>query len=310
MNFGSAVKPQALARLLLLVTVLIWGASFVIVKAAMEDASPLLFNLIRMTLAALVLAAINWRELWGVRKAQLGAGALAGLFLALGYQFQTFGLTRTTAAKSAFITGLIVVFVPVLTLVPRFRARGMRAPGWNAGVGAVLAFGGLLLITTPAGTRAADVFSSIGVGDLLTLVCALAFAGHLLTLARVSGGIPAGLLAALQIGGSAAVMLVTLPLEPVHFLHFTGRLVVAFGVTSLLATAAAFTIQSYAQQHLPATQTAVILTLEPVFAGLTSMIFLHERLGVRALIGAGLILVAIMVIELVPAATHVTEIPA
>ena len=310
MKVGSFSEPKAMARLLLLVTVLIWGASFVIVKAAMDDASPLLFNLIRMTLAALALAAMNWRELRRVTKAQVWAGALAGLFLALGYQFQTFGLTRTTAAKSAFITGLIVVFVPVLTLVPRFRAKGMKAPGWSAGVGAVLAFLGLLLITTPAGTLAADVFRSIGVGDLLTLVCALAFAGHLLTLASVSRGIPAGLLATLQIAGTAGVMLVTLPMEPVHFLHLTGRLVVAFGVTSLLATAAAFTIQSYAQQHLPATQTAVILTLEPVFAGITSMIFLHERLGVRAMAGAGLILVAIMMIELVPAAAHATEIPA
>ncbi|ADW68592.1 DMT family transporter [Granulicella tundricola] len=303
------LKPATLARVLLLGTVLVWGGSFVVVKAALGDASPLLFNLIRMSLAAVVLAGVNWRELHGVTRAQVRAGALAGLFLALGYQFQTFGLVRTTAAKSAFITGLVVVFVPLLTLVPRFRPAGMRAPGWTAGVGACLAFGGLLLVTTPAGTAAKDIFGTIGLGDLLTLVCALAFAGHLLILARVSKGMGAGLLGTLQIADAAGVMLVTLPLEPVHFFHLTGRLVVALGVTSVLATAAAFTIQSYAQQHLPATQTAVILTLEPVFAWLTSMVVLGERLSGRSMAGAGLILISIALIELLPGTIHSTEIP-
>jgi drug/metabolite transporter (DMT)-like permease len=85
---------------------------------------------------------------------------------------------------------------------------------------------------------------------------------------------------------------------------------VALAVTSLLATAAAFTIQSWAQQHLPPTHTAILITLEPVFASITSFLFLHERLGGRALAGAGLILVGIVVIELMPAgepvATHPT----
>ena len=104
-------------------------------------------------------------------------------------------------------------------------------------------------------------------------------------------------------------MLFTLPLEPTH-LHFTPSLILAWLLTAILGTAAAFTIQSYAQQHLPPVQTVVILTLEPVFAWLTSLILLHEHLGRRALLGAALILLAIALIELLPATIHTAEIPA
>ena len=303
------MPPKTKARLLLLAVVLIWGTSFALVKAALNDCSPLLFNLIRMTLATLALAAFNRRSLRQLTRRQLAAGTLTGLFLALGYQFQTFGLARTTAAKSGFLTGLVVVFVPLLCIIPAIRPAGNRPPGLKTVAGAILAFAGLLLLTTPPGTAPRDLFSAISPGDLLTLLCALAFAAHLLTLARVSPGMPAGLLATLQIAAASVVMLLTLPLEPLR-LHLTPSLSLAWVLTAVLGTAAAFTIQSYAQQHLPPVQTVVILTLEPVFAWLTSLVLLHEHLGRRALFGAALILLAIAIIELLPTAPHATEIPA
>jgi drug/metabolite transporter (DMT)-like permease len=104
----------------------------------------------------------------------------------------------------------------------------------------------------------------------------------------------------LQIGGATLLMAITLPLGGRPVLHLTGRLIFTLAVTSLLATAAAFTIQSYAQQHLAPTHTALILTLEPVFAWLTSVFVLHERFGERALAVALLILAGIAVIELLP----------
>jgi drug/metabolite transporter (DMT)-like permease len=105
------------------------------------------------------------------------------------------------------------------------------------------------------------------------------------------------------------VMAGTLPLEQGLRLVVTGRLVVALAVTSVLATAAAFTIQSWAQKHLPATHTAVILALEPVFAWLTAMVFLQERMGARSLAGAGLILAGIALTELVPGLAGPSSIP-
>ena len=296
------------AHALLLTVVLVWGSTFVLVKNALADASPLLFNLMRFAIATVALVAMNWRGLQRMPRRYWAAGAATGAFLAAGYQLQTLGLAYTTPAKSAFVTGMVVVFVPALTLVPAFRPSGVTRPGLAAGVGAVLAFAGLFLLTTPVGTEMRNVVASIGRGDLLTLGCALAFAAHLLTMARVAKDVPAGVLATLQIGFATLFMLVTLPFEHAHA-HFTLGLLAALLICSLLATAAAFTIQSYAQQILPPTHTVVLLTMEPVFGWLTSMLILHEVLGRRSLVGAALILAGILAIEFAPVA-HTTEIPA
>jgi len=292
------LSPSTLAHILLLGVVAVWGVTFVLVKDALNDASPLLFNLIRMTIAAIALAIINHRHLKNLTRRSLISGLIVGLFLAAGYQFQTAGLARTTAAKSAFITGLVVVFVPAFTIFPILRPANAHAPRWATAIGALFAFSGLLFLTTPTGTTWQNLFSSIGLGDLLTLICAIAFAGHLLSLAHTSHKVPTAQLATLQIGAAAVIMAITLPLGGRPHLTITLRLLIALGITSLVATAAAFTIQSWAQQHLPPTHTALLLTLEPVFAALTSVLFLHEHLGQRALIGAALILTGIAVTEL------------
>ena len=305
------ISNSTFAHLLLLTVVIIWGTTFVLVKDALQDASPLLFNLLRMTLAAIALAIINHRQLRKITAKTLASGAIVGLFLAAGYQFQTTGLARTTAAKSAFITGLVVVFVPLLTIIPALRPANAHAPRWTTALGAILAFAGLLLLTTPPGTAWKNLFDSIGPGDLLTLLCAVAFAGHLLALAHASTQVPIAQLATLQIAVAAIVMAITLPLDGTPHLALTPRLIIALAVTSLLATAAAFTIQSWAQQHLPPVHTALLLTLEPVFACLTSFLFLNERLGPRALIGTLLILAGIALTELLsasaPLPTHPSE---
>jgi drug/metabolite transporter (DMT)-like permease len=296
------LRPTTLAHLLLLAVVAVWGTTFVLVKDALQDASPLLFNLLRMVLAFFALAIVNRRHLRHIPRSALISGILVGLFLAAGYQFQTAGLAHTTPAKSAFITGLVVVFVPLFTIVPALRPANSSAPRWTAAIGALLAFAGLLLLTTPAATAWQNTFASIGFGDLLTLVCAIAFAGHLLALAHASPRTHTGQLATLQIGTAAIIMAITLPLGGKLHLTVTPRLLLALAVTSLLATAAAFTIQSWAQQHLPPTHTAILLTLEPAFACLASFLLLHERLGRRSLCGAALILAGIATIELLSAA--------
>ena len=302
------LSPATLAHILLLGVVLVWGATFTLVKDALRDASPLVFNLLRMSLAFLALALVNHRKLRHISRRALVSGTVVGIFLAAGYQFQTLGLARTTPAKSAFITGLVVIFVPIFTTIPALRPLGTHAPRWTTIIGAVCAFAGLLLLTTPVGTHLNDIFSNMGAGDLLTLACALAFAGHLLALAHASPGLPATHLATVQIGAAALVMALTLPFAGKPHLAITPRLMIALAVTSFLATAAAFTIQSWAQQHLPPTHTALILTLEPVFAYLTSLLFLHEHLGTRALVGAALILAGIAFTELLampaPLPTH------
>jgi drug/metabolite transporter (DMT)-like permease len=229
----------------------------------------------------------------------LKLGAAAGLLLGTGYQFQTTGLKFTTASKAAFITGLVVVIVPLLSAIPGVAIPGSLKPTLDTYAGAALAFAGLVLLTTPSGAGMA-LFSGIGLGEWLCLACAMAFAAHLLMLSRAAPIVSARRLGTLQIGFAALVLLVTLPLGGQPYFHSTRMVWVALSVTAVLATAAAFTIQSWAQQYLPASHTALIFTLEPVFAWLTSLLFFGERLGRRALLGAGFIIFGILLAELRP----------
>lgn len=277
-----------------------------LVKDALRDISPLLFNLLRMVIATVVLALIYHRELLRMKRSYLAGGAVVGLCLAAGYSFQTAGLARTTPAKSAFITGLIVVLVPLLCAAPWLRTAAMHAPSLAAFAGAAMAFGGILLLTTPAHTAWSALFVSINTGDLLTLLCALGFALHVLALAHVSPRLPLGALAVLQVAFCALIMALVLPVFERPHMHLSPRLIVALLIAGVLATAVAFTVQSWAQQRLSAARTALILALEPVFAFLTSYLFHGERLSARASFGALLILSGIVLTELMPRSAHAT----
>ncbi len=289
--------------MLLILTAAIWGSTFVVVKDALGDISPLLFNLLRMIIATVVLAVIYHRDLCRLKRGYFAGGALVGLCLAAGYSFQTAGLARTTPAKSAFITGLIVVMVPLLCSIPALRPASMRPPSSAVFAGAAMAFAGILLLTTPPHTPWATLLASINTGDLLTLLCALGFALHVLALAHISPRMPLGALAVLQLAFCTLIMGAALPLFERPWLHLSPRLVTALLVTGVLATAVAFTVQSWAQQRLTATRTALILALEPVFAFLTSYFFFGERLSTRASAGALLILGGIAFTELLPQPT-------
>jgi drug/metabolite transporter (DMT)-like permease len=206
-----------------------------------------------------------------------------------------------------------VVLVPLFSSIPALRPPGAHPPRWNAYFGAALAFAGILLLTAPTGMRshgqiaALDEiasllpdFSSINWGDVLTFGCAIGFTFHCIALSHVSPRIPFQPLALLQIGFCAVFMAISLPIIERPQIHFTPRLIVALAIASALATAAAFSIQSWAQSILPSTHIALLLTMEPVFAWMASFIFTGERLGMRAAVGALLILAGIACAELVP----------
>jgi drug/metabolite transporter (DMT)-like permease len=300
------------AYLLMLFVVAVWGSTFVVVKGALADATPAAFNLVRMTLAFAVLGVAYHRYWRAIRRWQVAAGALVGFCLAFGYQFQTTGLARTTPSKSAFITGLMVVMVPLLSTIPGLRPPGARPPRWNAFLGAALAFIGIVLLTAPAVPASAPAsllgqaahllpdMTSINLGDVLTLGCALGFAFHCLALSHVSPRIAFQPLALLQVGFCAVFMALSLPLIEHPHIAWTPQVAVALGVSAVLSTAVAFSIQSWAQSVLPSTHTALLLTLEPVFAWITSFLVTGERLGLRPASGALLILSGIALTELMP----------
>jgi drug/metabolite transporter (DMT)-like permease len=307
------VSRSLKAHTLLVVVTFVWGATFVVIKDALNDASPLLFNAVRMTVAGLALLMFYRRHLTSISAGALKAGILAGIFLWIGYEFQTTGLLYTTASKSGFLTGFSVLLVPV------FLAVGWRRPlnRWTM-LGVLVALFGLYLMTVPIGDEgwqgasSGDLVAAFGLenmnrGDILTLGCALMFALQIILMGHAMQRHRFEQVATVEVTAAALLMLLTVPVAEKAFWVWTPRVIWAILVTALLGTSAAFTIQAWAQQFTPPTHTALIFLMEPVFAWLTSYVVLHERLGVRAGVGAILILAGIVLSELKGAAAKTSS---
>ncbi|MGH9522474.1 MAG: DMT family transporter [Terriglobales bacterium] len=307
------------AHVLLILTTLVWGVTFVQIKDALSDISPLLFNTVRMTLAAVALLIMFSRRLRTLSRGAFLTGCLVGTFLWAGYEFQTTGLALTTPSKSAFLTGFSVILVPVF-LALFWRRRVNR---WVV-AGVITAMLGLYLMTVPSAssgwptqrswwpTQAGFAWvgsglTSINRGDLLTIGCAIFFALQIINMGRAMQKYKFEQIATLQACVAAVLMAISVPvLEHPHVI-WSSRVIWAVLVTGLLGTAAAFTIQAWAQQFTAPTYTALIFLLEPVFAWITSYVVLHERLGWRAGFGALLILGGIVVSELKGSAAELAD---
>ena len=280
-----------MAQLALLLTTVSWGATFPAPRAVLERLPPLPFLFIRFLVGPLLVLAVLlvWRRRIGVDCELLVISAVASLFLFVAYVTQTIGLTYTTASNSAFLTALYVVLVPLF----------LRRLGLLVWVSAALATVGLWLLVDPTMGPALE----INRGDLLTLVCAAAFAAHIACLESfVRRSDPIGLFAAQMIIMTVA-MGVIVPLEPFQMQQLapTWPLVIALIVTAGFATAA-FGVQLWAQQRVPAQRVALIFALEPVFAAWLAWYFLGEELTMQSWVGSGLILLAVVVGALGPSA--------
>jgi drug/metabolite transporter (DMT)-like permease len=277
------LSTRTKAEALLVVVTAIWGCTFVVVKGALADASPLPFLAVRFVLAGLLLLAVLGRG--QVERGTIFPGSMLGLFLFAGYLFQTWGLIYTTPSKSAFLTGFSVILVPVIMMLSGFRM------GPATLLGAVLGLVGIYLLVAPAGMAA------VNRGDILTLAGALSFAVHIVLVGHYTKKFSFLHLVPVQILAVGLLSSLALLIVPHQTLHFTARLVVAILVTALLATGVAFSVQNWAQQYTPAAHTALIFALEPVFAALSSWLAMGEHFGGRALLGSGLILAGMVVSE-------------
>jgi drug/metabolite transporter (DMT)-like permease len=289
------VSRRASAELALVFNTLVWGATFILVKAALGGISSLLFLALRFSLATLALGLLFRKPLTaaGARKG-LGAGALVGTFLFLGYLFQTLGLRLTSAPKSAFITGLTSVMVPLLgSLVYRNRP---RIAEW---CGVFIATAGLALMTLPDAALSGTALS-INRGDVLTFFCTIAFAAHIVTLGHFSKRTGFEVLSLAQVGTAAALSLALCGWAETPHVEWRPAVVSAILITGLFATALAFTVQAWAQKYTTHTRTALIYMLEPVVAWATSYLLAGEGLSRRAAAGAALILGGVLLVELKP----------
>jgi drug/metabolite transporter (DMT)-like permease len=299
------VSRKLKADLLLVSCTLIWGATFVLVKDALADSSVFVFLALRFLLATAVLLLMYGRELRAAGVSGLRAGAIIGCCMFGGYAFQTAGLALTTPSKAAFITGFFVVLVPVLLAL--FGSR--RVPLW-VWLGALSAFAGLYFLAVPSSGLAA-----LNRGDVLVFGCAVMFALHVISIGHYSLRYSAGALTLIQVAVTSLFTALCVPLFAVigaerPRVAWTPGLIAAVLATGIFATALAFSVQVWAQQYTSANHAAIIFTLEPVFAGLTSYIFYHERLGARSMAGAVLILGGILIAELLgPAPAAEASVP-
>ncbi len=279
----QVLSQRARAELLLVVATFIWGSTFVIVKGALADASPFPFIALRFILAGVLMLAVMVR--WRLPQPVLAPSLVLGILLFAGYAFQTWGLLFTTPSKSAFITGFSVILVPVISLFEGYRLRAANA------CGAVLGLLGIYFLVLPSR------LAGVNRGDVLTLLGAVAFAVHIVRVGTYTRRHSFLHLAPGQILVVGMIAALAVPLAPAATLHWTGRLVFAIVVTAVFATAFAFGTQVWAQQYTPPAHTALIFSLEPVFAALTSWVVIGEHLGGRVLVGAAFILAGMVVSE-------------
>jgi drug/metabolite transporter (DMT)-like permease len=280
------LKKQYLADLALLGVAFVWGTTFQLVKDALADIDAYPFLAVRFLIAFLFLLPL-WRGGWRCHPAAFRAGC----YLFGGYAFQTIGLIWTTPGKAAFITGLSVILVPFLAAV-----RERKLPAWGACCGALLAASGLGFLTLEGAFLP-------GKGDLLVFCCAVFFALQILAVKEAAKTMRASNLTLIQLG---MVSLLSFGIWAVDGggVRWSPAVLWALGVTSIPATAAAFLAQSWAQRFTSPDRVAVILAMEPVFAGVFSYFFGSEAFGPQKILGCALILAGIIVSELAGNATE------
>ncbi|AYB47713.1 DMT family transporter [Paenibacillus lautus] len=292
------MNRSRIADISLLLVAMMWGSTFLIVQYAVRVLPPMAFNSARFLGAALLLALIItlfYRNQWNLISGRMLLHAcLLGLFLFIGYAFQTAGLLYTTTSNAGFITGLSVVLVPFISYA--LLKHSISRFTW---ISALLAAAGLYLLTF------ARSGMSLNKGDVLVFVCAIGFALHIGYTGVYAGRYPSLLLAALQMAVVGIFSLIASALtehvgnasdlmEKLTEPNVLWALAVSIGPTSAFA----FWIQTVCQKYTTPSRVAIIYATEPVFAALTGILFASERLTLIGGIGCLCILAGMVIAEL------------
>ena len=271
-----------LAPWALLAVAAAWGAAFVVMKPAIERQSVNSFLATRFVVAVVVMIALRPSVLQKFNKEMILKGSLAGFFLGTGYIFQTLGLARTGAAITGFVTGLYVVLTPLIAAL--FLKERIKAFTWFC---VVLATIGLALLSLRGW--------SVGIGEALVFVSAIAFAAHIVTLSKWSLGFDAYALTIVQLS-ICALLTGVISIDQGYEKPTDSGVWGVVIFTAVIATAVAFIVQTWSQAHMSSTKVAVILTMEVVFAALFAVAFGGESLTLQVSIGGAMVLLAMYLI--------------
>ncbi|MEA1940569.1 MAG: DMT family transporter [Candidatus Caldatribacteriota bacterium] len=274
------------AEFYLLGIVIVWGSTFAITKNILNSIPPYTFLAYRFLIAILVLIAIFWKKITEINKTVLKKGSLIGIFLFLGYVFQTVGIKYTTATKAGFITGLSVVLVPIISYF--FIKEKINR---NSIIGVILAFIGLWFLNYSSSF-------SFNFGDFLVLLCAFSLAMHIISVGLYSRKSDYVLLVIVQLTTVFVLsLLLAVIFERPALLHLAYSFNVWWGIIfmAVFATSFAFYMQNRFQRYSTPTKTAIIFSGEPIFAAIFSYFLLGEKISFIAWVGGLLIILGMVV---------------
>jgi drug/metabolite transporter (DMT)-like permease len=287
------VSKRFRAELALALCTLLWGSTFVVVKNSLDHSSVFVFLALRFTLAGISMAVFRPGVFRTLQRDEIFAGVRLGFFMFCGYAFQTAGLRYTRASNSGFITGSSVVLVPLILAL----FWGKRVTLWVY-FGTIAAGAGLYFLTVPV-----TGVAHLNRGDVLTFFAAISYAVHIILVGEYAREHSAAALSVLQVLACAVMAWLTaigadaIRWQPMRFAS-SAELWIGIAVCAVFATAVAFSLQLWAQQYTTPSHAAILFTLEPVFAVITSYLVLGERLGLRSVAGAGMVLAGILAAEL------------
>lgn len=278
---------KILAAIGLIVTTIIWGSGFVVMKNSVDVISPTYLLAMRFTIAAVALAGVFVKQVRAMRKEDFICGGLLGFFLFISYFFQTYGLVYTTASKNAFITTLYVILVPFF----HWFFNKIR-PSKNNVTAAVIAVAGLALLSLEG-----DL--SVNTGDLLTLICGLFFALHIAFVDRYTADHDPIALTVIQMCVAAVLCWVTAPVLEggFDFSVMDKGMIINILYLGIFSTMIAFFLQNMGQKFLSPNTSSILLSFESVFGLVFSVIFLGDPLTPRLIAGCILMFAAVLLSE-------------
>ncbi len=293
-------KTKYTSEIILLFLTLLWGATFVIVKEALKEISPLLFVTIRFFIAGIILLPFMLKKNFS-RKSVL-SGILLGVLLFLGFALQTVGLKYTPATKSGFLTGTVVIMVPILQILIE-----KRPPTKGVILGSLIVMFGVTFLSGGGNSIIsflADFGTNFNFGDILTLLCALFFALYIIYLDVETSKFDFWILLLVQIVTVAILGIIfslifsATEIETIK-ITLTNNSLFALFYTSIFATLITTALQTKFQKNVTPAKAGIIFTFEPLFAAIFAFFLLGEKLSNFGYIGAALIIIGLIISELI-----------
>ena len=283
-------KTQKFAgRLSLLAAAFIWGTSFIVLKNSLGSMGPLWILTIRFTVSALLLSALSFRKLKTMPKSTLKGSTLLGIVLAAAYILQTYGLKYTTPGKNSFLTTVNCVLVPFIA----WAIFKKKPSGANIAAG-IMSLAGIGFVSLGS----AD--GGFNTGDMLTLSCGVFYALHIILVEKYASGGDAGAVTAVQFASASAVTLAGALMFEDFPAAVPGSVWLGIAYLCIMCTALCYYLQAWGIKYTPASTASVLLCFESVFATVCSVIFCHEKITAKLLIGFALLFASVILSELNP----------